>query len=417
VSPSTRQFVWQDRDTAASDLLQVAYFAPESIRRRALQLLQAFRSPIILPELEQIVMDEERNIWERRYALRAIAATPGDIYVPHFARFELGEEFTIHNKLSFGELIGLVKNHPSNTEWLFQKIEQLIPKVRVRVLGDLTSYGGKGESLNSLLCQKIFEVIDQNPSLLSLELVDTLYHQDGTDSTLRWLNERRDTLFYLCLTGKAGQVFGLLEDWDELREAVFKNCPSIIEEYNKTKEEIELRRLQHRPAFVDYQSSPIWQELNGWYQAALEGDRQAYAKLAQVVYHEQSNLCKRAVATNLLGKLKSKYDVRHPLIHALRYAPDDAQYEHLAMDASVRFEAGEALRDIPSPDVWESMVDAFFIRPRNVLETFMSYWIEYLTDRLSGLNVAYSGSIYGDENKRFWFRALVDENSGQENKT
>lgn len=391
-------------------------------------------------------MDEDRNNWERRYALRAIAATPGDIYLPHFARLELGEEFNIQNKLSFSELLSLVKNHPSNRQWLLHSIEQLGPKdhiqtlhrltsyfgkdeglnlilyqkiieiieqlgpiERIQMLHRLTSYFGKGEGLNTILCQKIIEIIEQNPSLLNLKLIATLYYSDGSDSTLKWLRERRDTLIYLCLAAKLNEIFRLLEHWDELREAVFKNCPSLIEEYNKIREEVE-----HQ---VDYQSSPIWQELNGWYQRALEGDQKAYSRLSYVVYHEHSNLCKRAVATNLLGKLKDKYDVRHPLIHALRYAPDDAQHEHLAMDASVRFEAGEALRDIPSPDVWESMVDAFFIRPRNVLETFMSYWIEYLTDRLSGLDVVYSGSKYGDENNRFWFRALVEARSEQDKKT
>jgi hypothetical protein len=119
------------------------------------------------------------------------------------------------------------------------------------------------------------------------------------------------------------------------------------------------------------------------------------------------------VATNLLGKLKDKYDVRDPLFLALRYAPDDSEYEHLSMDASIRFEAGEALRDIPSPVVWETMVDAFFIRPHNVLEDFMSDWIAYQTDQLSGIEMPYSGMTFGDENRRFWFRSLAEEQQAQ----
>jgi hypothetical protein len=242
-------------------------------------------------------------------------------------------------------------------------------------------------------------------------MVNTLYENDTSETNLSWLHERWDTLIYLCLSAKMDDVFRLLEDWDELREAVFKNCPAIIEEYDLCKGEWEKIRLEHRPTPVDYQSSPIWQELNGWYQAALEADRESYGKLVRVVKHERKNLSKRAVATHLLGKLKHNYDVRQPLKYTLRYAPDDPQYEHLIMNASVRFEAGEALRDLPSPEVWETMVDAFFIRPRNVLEEYISDWIEYLTDRLSGLDVPYSGMTWGDENQRFWFRALVETSS------
>jgi hypothetical protein len=66
---------------------------------------------------------------------------------------------------------------------------------------------------------------------------------------------------------------------------------------------------------------------------------------------------------------------------------------------------------MPSPDVWETMVDAFFIRPRNVLESFMSEWIAYLTDRLSGIGTPYTGITFGDENQRFWFRALAETDS------
>ncbi|MBC7812283.1 MAG: hypothetical protein H7175_14100 [Burkholderiales bacterium] len=410
----TKRFAWQDRDTAARDLLQLASVAPESLRRRALQLLKAFRSSAIRSDLEQIVLDEKCNGWERRYALRAIAAIPGDNFLPEFARFATASEDSMFDDSLFDDLLRLASSHPRNLQWVFREVEQQDPKVYLQVLNRSTNYFRQGEDLNPILCRRMIEVLEAHPLLLDLKLIGTLYFQDGSESTLEWLHERWDTLIYLCLVGEAKDVFRLLKNWDQLREAVFKNCPSMIEEYKQQQLEVAALRLRFRPAPVDYQSSAVWQELNAWHQAALAGDQQAYGKLARVVYHEQNDLCKRAVATNLLGKLKHQYDVRPALFHALRHAPDDAKYNDLAMSASIRFEAGEALRDIPSPEVWETMIDAFFIRPQNVLESFLSDWIAYLTDRLSGIDAPYSGIKWGDENERFWFRALAESNDSQE---
>src|SRR5690349_14560232 len=83
----TQKFKWKDRDTAAHDLLQVAYHAPPSVSSRALMLLRSIRSPNIMPELEELVFDENLNIWPRRYALRAIACVSGDFAMPQFAPY------------------------------------------------------------------------------------------------------------------------------------------------------------------------------------------------------------------------------------------------------------------------------------------------------------------------------------------
>jgi hypothetical protein len=428
---TTNQFGWSDRDTAARNMLQFATYAPPSIRLRALQLLEAFSSPSILAELKQIVFDEGRNSWERLYSLRAIASIRGDIYLPEFepllARtlssndsyggicFPQSNQLSIsdYGRLEFADFLGLFSNHPSNLQWAFHAIEQLPPIDYLAVLTRSVSYFHDGIDLNPILCRRMIDVLEQNPLLFTIDHIETLYSVDGSETTLQWLRERWDTILYLCLFAKVDEYFYLLEGWDELREAFFKQCPACIEEYEQKKSEVEAHRLNSPFAPVDYQSSPIWQELNGWYQGALEGDKQAYGKLMRVVYHERKNLSKRAIATNLLGKLKDKYDVRDPLFHALRYAPDDEQYQFVSMNTSIRFEAGEALRDIPSPDVWETMIDAFFIRPRNVLESFLSDWIAYQTDRLSGIETPYSGIMFGDENRRFWFRALVEPNVAQ----
>jgi hypothetical protein len=423
---TTKQFGWSDRDTAARNMLQFATYALPSIRLRAIQLLEAFRSPAILAELKQIVLDIERNHWERRYALRAIASIPGDIYLPEFEPLVAGTlsfndvpdisvpepgrlPFWGFAKLNFDDFLSLFSKHPSNLQWAFRSIEQLPPNDYLATLSHCTIYFNEGVDLKPILCRRMMDVLEQNPLLLTIDHIETFYFDDGSETTIQWLRERWDTMIYLCLLAKADKCFRLLEGWDELREAVFRDCPSIIEEYNQQKQEVEILRRDFPPAPVDYQSSAVWQELNGWYQSALEGDKQAYGKLSKVVKYERKNLSKRAVATNLLGKLKDKYDVRPPLFHALRYGPDDLQFPYVSLDASIRLEAGEALRDIPFPDVWETMVDAFFINPRNVLEEFMVDWIAYQTDRLSGIETSYSGMKWGDENRRFWFRALADK--------
>ncbi len=424
---TTNQFGWSDRDTAARNMLQFANYAPPSIRLRAIQLLEAFRSPAILSELKQIVLDEARDSWERLYSLRAIASITGDIYLPEFEPLVVGTlssndsygdiyfpqsaqlSFSDYGRLGFADFLGLLSKHPSNLQWAFRAIEQLPPNDYLELLNHASNYFYNSSDLKTNLYFRMMTVIERNPLLLNEDHVAILYFDDGSATTLQWLRERWNTIVSLCRLEEIDKVFRLLEGWDELRQAVFKQCPSCIEEYEQKKREIDIRRLQHQPAPVDYQSSVVWQKLNAWYQAALEGDQQAYKKLNGFVRNWSKNVSERAVATHLLGKLKDKYDVRLPLFHALRYGPDDVQDPYGSMDASIRFEAGEALSDIPSPDVWEAMVDAFFIRPRNVLEEFMSDWIAYLTDRLSGIETPYSGREWGDENRRFWFHALVDE--------
>src|SRR5262245_23419719 len=79
---STKRFVWEDRDTAAVDLIQLAYHAPRFIGQRALLLLSAIRSEVIVTNLREITLDDERDYWERVCALRALRCLPGNIYFP-----------------------------------------------------------------------------------------------------------------------------------------------------------------------------------------------------------------------------------------------------------------------------------------------------------------------------------------------
>ena len=78
----TKKFDWKDRDNAALDLLQLAFHAPHPLSQRALHLISAFRSAVLISDLKTIVFDPEREYWERVYSLRAIGSVPGDQYLP-----------------------------------------------------------------------------------------------------------------------------------------------------------------------------------------------------------------------------------------------------------------------------------------------------------------------------------------------
>src|SRR5258707_5977866 len=84
---STKRFVWKDRDTAALDLLQLAYHAPQFISTAALRILSAIHSEVIVSDLKEITLDSEREYWERVYALRAIGRVRGDIYFPELISY------------------------------------------------------------------------------------------------------------------------------------------------------------------------------------------------------------------------------------------------------------------------------------------------------------------------------------------
>ena len=398
-------FAWKDRDTAALDMLALVHHGPPSVRMTALELLSSLHSSVGFETLEPIVFDETRDIWERRYALRAIASSPGDVYLPQFARLvsACDDWFDFH----FDDWLSLASQNPSNLDWVFNGIERLMPQEYLQKLNSAAIFLWTGIDLTPLLSQRMKTCLEEHLELLNVEIISTLRVYDGSETTLKWLRQRWNELIYLCVGGDKHEVFSLLENWDDLRAAVFENCPAMIAEYEAIRSEVEVVRQQHN-RLVDYQSSPLWQELNGLYLAASEGSTEAFLKLRQFVYHERHNLSKRAVATHLLSKLKDQYEVLPALLHALRYAPDDAPNQQRSMNAPVRYEAGEALVSIISPDVWETMIDVLFARPSNDLDHFLLDWIEYLTHRLSGLDVSYEGSRMPDENRRYWFHALVE---------
>jgi hypothetical protein len=127
------------------------------------------------------------------------------------------------------------------------------------VLTRSANYFHSGIDLNPIFCHKMMDFLEQNPLLLTVDHIDTFYFNDGGETALQWLQERWDTVIYLCLLAKADECFRLLEGWDELREALFRQCPACIENYDQKKLEIEAHQLQSPFTPVDYQSSAVWQ--------------------------------------------------------------------------------------------------------------------------------------------------------------
>jgi len=419
----TARFAWVDRATAARDLIQLAYHAPPYTSRLAIQLLQAIRSPTVVPELEAIVLDQEREIWERRYALRAIAATPGDYHMPQFAplasahlkaliRYDrergMANYSDLHQNDLLDDLMNFVDRHPSNRQWFFDAIaaHEESPVV-ARFLSSSLDYYHHSDEFKRLAAQYLTSLLEKNLDWLDWDTVCRLYDY-GDQVAKQWLDERLDQVVKLCLQQnfEVGDCYSLLNEWLILRDALIRERPEIGETLS--------RRNQNRQAAdpripkPDYHQSPGYQELERLYNRALEGDRKACEELRRMSARPRKNIPKQAVAAYFLGKLRQQYDVLE-LLCALARNGRDTDRENTMLNFPIRFEAGEALRDSASPAAWETLVDAFFIRPANVLNELQIDWIAHLTDVLSGIETEYSGVHLGDKQSCWWFHALGDD--------
>jgi hypothetical protein len=389
-------------------MLQLAYHAPPRIGRDALYLLKAFRSTAIVPELKQLALDESRDDWERRFALYALSDTPGDIYFPEMERFATfvptqAETDYSGKSIWFGSCVMIARAHPSNLSWLFTYIEREPEPIALylRVLRDIHSLESYShdDSLWAIVLERIRQVYDTNPYLLEMDTLRELC-TFADPITLNWLERRHDLIVYLCQGNYAPTVSEQLRRWIGARRDEMND---IIDWWTK----YQCRTLPYKPrvprVFKTTSNNPLWLELNDWYEAALAGNKKAFYKLRKVAYHEQDNLPRRADAIRFIGKLKDHYDVRAPLFRAVCYGPEDPAQKDYAITSPVRWEAGKALCGIASPDVWETMVDAFFIRRDDTLPGMLCDWITHLTDQLSGVEEPYPVTgWWGDE--RPWLR-------------
>ncbi len=137
---TTQQFKWTDRDTAARDLLQLVYHAPGYLHEQALKLLEAIRSPAVLPDLKAIVLDSDYDVKQRRAALDAIIATPGNV---DFYEFEpvLAQIQAVYEVPSYA--VQLTKHHPINLAWVLKGMEERDPWEQLRIYLQLLKHGSQ----------------------------------------------------------------------------------------------------------------------------------------------------------------------------------------------------------------------------------------------------------------------------------
>jgi hypothetical protein len=411
LTSATQQFVWKDRDTAAHDLLQLAYYAPPHISRLAIQVLQAIRSPQIVPALTAIVGDTEREIWQRIYALRAITNTPGYFFIPEFEQHaQLAIQKRIikvrglprkpSDNLWFGidlleEIDSFVSKHPQNQAWFLAALDSIEePYVLWRFLEHILLFHQSMEYKQQLI-ERLFKLYDDYPDFLSISTINHLYGQSDVATT--WSNTHFDLIFERCLQDSEDwAVTSLAREWNKLREALIAKVDTFKD---KLSEEPPVRASKD----IDTTNSLALRFLEDTYLAALDGNKTAYSHLLKATRLWKGFIPFRAIATYYVGKLQDRYDV-FPTLNALMGFTDDWGDNPMS---PIRFEASEALIRKPSAAVWLTLVNSFFINPRNFLVDFQLDWIAYVTDVLSGISQPYSGVHYGDVENRAWFKALT----------
>ncbi len=416
----TQKFKWIDRDTAAKDLLLVAYHAPPSVGSRALSLLRSIRSASIIPELTAIAHDESRDIWERRYALRAINAVPRELDMSQIAQ-RMEEAFLKRSQAYergsasrgyisdmsadfLDEIISIVDKHPTNRTWFLDVLNRVNEPIIVHDYVTNALHYELSDDFRRLLFDLLIAQLVKQPDLLTLDTVRPLYIYGRA-----FLNSQLNRIVEMCLSSEqVREWLPLAIAWNELREALVDLKPEtetritlFNQEWDANRNNRELRKQQELQSI---QQNPIYQFLFELYEAAQHGDKTTYDKLRRIANKWDGNIPLRAVATHFIGKLMPKYDSLNALQYLLKHADDN--WGEPPYHSPIRFEAGEALMLHPSLDVWESLVDAFFIDPQNILSNFMQSWIEHVTDALSGDQHDYKGSRWGGIDNRGWFYAL-----------
>ena len=387
-------------------------------------LLAAIRAPSIVPDLRAIVLDDGLDTWLRIHALRAIASTPGDIACPEFEplarqtlawRAARARRFRQPNpdRVLIGfdlldDLVSLADRHPINRGWFLALLDSAaeIQEVQRSLRESMIVY--MYEHFREQLLAHLLALLDAHPDLLDLETVFTL---QWIESARPWLDAHVAQVLALCLAAserESRNILHMAANWERLHLALSASLPDFEADLQDYQSWIEAQRQtrESQEAARDFRTSPAYLALERLFEAAQGGDHTAYYQLRSAADQWDGSIPLRAVATHFLGRLHPQYDVQS-VLSSLLFVEDDRNDPDVP-GAPVRYEAGTALLDLPSPATWIALVDSFFFSPHNVLQTFQREWIAYVTDRLRGIDGAYHGLNYGGIEKRPWFRALVD---------
>ena len=411
MTSTTQKFAWKDRDTAAHDILQLVYHAPPSISTLAFRLLGAIRSPNILPELKAILFDKTQNTQHRIYALRAIIQLSEDVFIPELESLTLDTilnpraNFQYHGDMFLGAVAALVDKHPVNRGWFFDVLDNVKEPKRLVELLQRWSYSDYSDDFQRLLTAKMLDILDNNPQFLTLDVIETL--TCNADYNQFWLDEHINQIVVMCLAEVGSTKFRLVvRGWsklaDLLREKIDNFDDVVLHPINGIDRQ---NQATEPPKFL---KSPAYQYLHNQYLDAADGDAYALKRLVRISNRYGRNIPFRAVAIHFIGKLYQQYDIALTLYRHVRYSRDDWGDE-LMPDSPVRYEAGEALLNLPTPETWAAVVDSYFIAPRDVFLDFQIAWITHLTDVLSGdTKKVYDGIHHAEPTKRRWFHALAN---------
>lgn len=421
MNTSTTQFVWKDRDAAAFDLLQLAYHAPNSIARKAIQLLEAIRSPKIISELVQIADDNQRDLWQRIYALRAIAATSGDWYLPHLAAIMkniLGSYQTL--KLTYNgqlhlsllhEIRSVVAHNPINQNWFFEVLHTTSNSDSIYqfLSGSLSSL--QPRDFRDRLFEFLLKFLDKNPEQLTPTIINEIIFENN-ESVHLWLDQHIDEIVKMISSNTTDRAaLSAAEGWAFLREKLMQINPDFRATYDTFILERKNFRIeahhQNKHDLGDHKLSNAYKYVESLYIHAADGDITAYSKLLRLTKNWRKNIPLSAAATRFLGKLTDKPQTIETLCYLVKYANDEWD-DRQDPRSPIRIEAGEILKNTASPDSWVEMVDAFFMKNGNVLSGFLLDWIAHMTDMLDGISTTYSGIQMGTEYNRRWFRVLSE---------
>jgi hypothetical protein len=415
-----QRFQWVDRDTFARDLLQLVYHAPPQLSLKSLQLLSAARSVVAVPKLDQIVLESGHTTWERRYAMRAIANTPGDIYLPHYAQITDAPQKSspyirpLFDGLPFDEVRYLAAKHPSNRAWFWSIFESADVKAQYEFLSQSLNFQLPSSFIEEVV-QRLLTICNNQPALIETYDVYNCLNRSQHKKTIEdWISQRLEYLVDRCVlqfdSKAAIRIASQHEDFRYVMLSRYRFLESRLLEFEQQlvnqREEQQIRR---EAVF----QSPTYVYLNDLFEKATVGTyprvdlkplfqlkRMARSSLAPLSLRAAAIYFSRQVTTHYRKNSSHKPDLMRNFRHFYHLTPD-------FLESGITLEAGEALREVIDSGSWLEMVDAFLVCRDNTVLNFFEDWIAYQTDRLSGSQEPYTGVRLREQiETRPWFWEL-----------
>lgn len=407
LTSKTKQFSWNNREQAAQDLLQIVYHSPPSSSQKAIQLLQAIRSPQIVLELVALACDKSRSLPQRFHSIVAITELDSDIYVPELAIVmkELIEEDLICCRNNYtkiigvdgnllGEILSLVNHHPSKQDWFIANLNQIEELSLIRkYINRWLSIRPLTDKFKECLMAQLIQVFEQDLKLLNIVSVYWLW-REGNNGRI-WLNQHFEDVVQVCLnTKRVHRVKHLAQIWNRLNIALSEQIPDF-----DISDDTDSQIYKAKSSNEDLQDTLGYQFFYDLYKSALLDDCRAYWRL--VIASRQSNTSVewQCTAIYFLGKLIPKYETMFILIELLQ----SASHEKESIFGR-RLEAGRALLKVPTSETWKAMINAYFIENSAFSGEVLLNWIGYITDVLSGKDVSIPK---GQDKLKHWLRLLA----------